>query len=531
MVRASIEKELGELSLLNFPRSIALQSALMAFELAASQILAMVLESGASEGTYENSIGERVKIEDALCILVPLIWEKCRDSHTYQTSLDMASLFSAFDAIDSVAKTNLLESQLQATRSDQVSIIREGDTIIVRPAAEVPQWQYGLANRSRKLELMWEQVGIDAAKNSLAASPDTFLATKARLESEMRLHGMRPATELGGYRAADFVEVWAAILDIAGPLQWSNNSKMEQAWHGREVQPRTFFSIRRERDLLNSVSARCNVDGQRISSIIGRLMYKGQKHETSVFLYPIIPVGADFVALAPAVITLAEPFRNLRQRMIVDERETYSKVQRELSNTTTRDVAETLRAYGYSTVMGKKIRDKMGRILTDADLVGATSNSVLVIQMKNLNPTETPQEYARIPEEIAKAEQQLDASMEYVGLNLEKLFPRTEFVSPRIIPLILTGVRLTYGLKQPKWLYASVLELPTILQEIQAGLDPLQRMEPSYQGKIFGIFSVGGQKYNVEFGTHEGQIRTLDYDRDMVIDDLREIIMSSGVKF
>ena len=221
-VRASIDREIDALEIFGLPRSVALQSALVAFELVISQLLAMISLGKIDRDAYSDSVTQRVRIEDSLARLIPVIWTKCKDSGAYNTAIDRASILSALAALNSFVKIDLIEIELGATRFNETEFSTNDDTIEVRPVGSLTEWEYRFHERNRNVEWEWERAGLDGVETKRNLIRDRRAMLKAYLESEMRVHGFKPTTYLGDYSAGDFVEVWSSIEDLAGQIHLDN---------------------------------------------------------------------------------------------------------------------------------------------------------------------------------------------------------------------------------------------------------------------------------------------------------------------
>jgi hypothetical protein len=529
LIRAEEEKETSLLSIFSYDRSIAMQSALILFEIAVADV---AVEDERMDRRNEERLlpmGQMAnQFYNAICDVIPEIWQRCTYAGTFNTEISQSSFQAALDAFNLERRVFHLETGLEYSRYNQMSIVRDGNRFKISPMKEIKEWGPDLIRRNARLDASLHgsaYLEVAATRPPGTARPLDFLREMTALYR--RLHGFELTTDLGSYTAGEYEAFWTAMLDIIMSRVGQNINSIRGADRNRTYNPREFVLFYKVDHLVEVVSQKSLIPIEKVEIMINQLMFRGKRHQSSVFLFPVVPIGSDFVCLSPTLFFGSEPFRNLRQRLVILNSTRYSKLQAEISTHFVNNVSVMFGQNGFQVMMGKKVRSESGIVATDIDILAIKNDDVFILQVKNMNPPDTAQENARADEEAQKASEQLETSVIFVQANVGKMINRlnlgrnVDLNKIRYHPYVVTGVKLHVPVSGPKWKFVTFQELEEIVSQMGAvgELPKEESVQPPKRG--VGKFAVGPLEFELSIllsGADEGAV--LDLSKFERLDDL-----------
>jgi len=470
----ALDVEQEQLRIFELDRSIALRNLLALFEVEVADLY--ILDQTAPLIDEEPStpfLSGRYKLEDALCRIIPTVWQKCPASGTYNTRFDPGSFDDAMNALKFQAKRNMVESLLEESGYGTVDCDVEGSSVRFKGIHGLNEVHDAMRMRNIDLERELEDRMISASL-SAQRKPDhkPLDSWMAGLEVQMRMHGFEPMILLNGYRVRDYSLVRSALLAISNRSLKHNFHELRLSLLRKKVDPRTFVMIVREPALKRQVVDLTKLPEKVVGTVLRDLTYRGSDHPTSIFLWPLIPLGADVIALSPSFLSNVEPFRNLRQRLIIESGSVYQRIKDELAENVVAYLRGVLEDKGFRVQVDVPVLDSKGRVLTDIDLLAVRDGTILVLQVKNINPHDTPNERARAARDLKSAETQLELSMKYVFDNLESVLekfalrPTTVKAGQKVRGAIISGVRPQVGFSVPTFDIIDIAQFESFLSNL-----------------------------------------------------------------
>ena len=485
-ITAALDTEQEQLHIFKLDRSVALRNLLALFEVGLAELYLLdEIALSLGEETPVPYHSNRGNLEDALCRMIPKVWQSCPASQVFNTRFDPETLDNSVTALKFQTMRNVVESMMEFSRDGTAGCAVDRHNVRFKGVPGLSEVYDALRLRNVELEAEVEERMVSAIRTA-ASKTETHLLDYwlAGLSIPMRMHGFEPGMSLGSYTVQDYSLVWAALLMITNPFHLQNRQYMRQTLFRWKADPRKFVLLLKENDLGRRIVNLTNLGNQTTKRIIADLKYKGSSHPTSIFLWPLIPLGGDIIALPPSFLLGVELFRNLRQRLIIESTGVYQQIKDKLADNVLRYLKGKLDEKGFRSRSKIIVRDPRGTVKTDIDLLAIQGDIILVIQVKNINPHDTPNERSRAARDVKEAQNQLDVSMEYVSTNIEGLLgsfvPRLadRRAGYRVKGVIVSGVRPQVGISVPKYDIIDVVQfdayLTSVLQPNHAESSPVE---------------------------------------------------------
>ena len=433
-VRLAFDREEERLEVFGVDRSCALRNLLAAFEVEIDDLYILDQYGSLIEAQPVPFVSGRNKLEDALCRLVPRIWARCQSQGTYNTQFDQRTFVDALAALKFQAMRNMVEQLFDDSRDGLNNCSVDRNTIKFSSIPGLDEVHQALRLRNIKLESELTSRMVNESMIALTRPGHGFLDSwVAGLNVPMAIHGFEPEMSLGAYTVNQLLLVWASLLVISNGRFNDNLSALRLSYVKKKIDPRTFILTIRRKDLEAQIVQISHLSIDAVRKILTDLTYNGSAHQTSIFLRPVIPIGADYLTLAPSFLINVDLFRNLRQRLILESRDVYHKIKDKLAQNLVDSLAAKLRDKGFDVWAEVPVKGPQNRQLTDIDLLAIREALVLVIQVKNVNPYDTWTERSRASEDLTDAQMQLSVSLAYVKENLPRIIgafsPRRTMVS------------------------------------------------------------------------------------------------------
>lgn len=473
-IMGALDAEQNQLHIFKLDRSVALRNMLALFEVELANLY--LLDETAALIGEEQPVpfhSNRDKLEDALCRMIPKVWQKCPTNQSLNTRFDTGTLDDSIAAMKFQTTRNIVESMLEFSRDGTMQCVVDGRNVRFNGVPGLSEIYDTQRLRNVELESEVEERMISAIR-AAESKKDTHLLDYwlAGLSVPMKMHGFEPGMSLGSYSVHDYSLVWAALLTITNPIHLQNREYMRRTLFGTKADPRKFVLLLKENDLEGRIANLTNLDNQTTKRVLADLKYKGSPHPTSIFLWPLVPLGGGIIALPPSFLLGVELFRNLRQRLIVESLTVYQQVKDKLADNVLRYLEERLGEKGFRSRSKIVVRDSKGAIKTDIDLLAIQDDVILVTQVKNINPHDTPNERSRVARDVREAQNQLEVSLEYVSRNVENLLGGfTPKLSNRrtgykVKGLIVSGVRPQVGISVPRYDIIDIVQFDAYLASV-----------------------------------------------------------------
>jgi len=511
VIEEVIEKEMKELSVFRRNRSVAIQSALIAFELVVTDLFAMDdIAMMMNESVVLPHATQRKIYEDAICAIVPETWQRCQSSGNYDTRIDAPTIRDGMDALNSFARFCTARNQLFETRFGEIRVEMNESKVRFFQEGGIPKRHPRRWIREVQAEIEGGAEGVQKMDERLQRKP----ASNADLWhafylSTMQSHGFTEDVDIGGYNIGQYLWFWSGFNAAYGQKVNQNRANSVAARSGSKFSPRDSIWIVREQGLVNRIADAARLQRKIVEIILRDLVYSGKAHQSSVYLRPFVPIGGSFLAFTPHQVMLSEKLRNLRQRLALTKPKLYDRIQPSLSKRMVDALSFILRSRGF-LVTQKKVKDSSGNVLTDIDLLARSGNLVIAIQVKNINPPDSYEENIRAFNEVAKAEYQMRLSINFLKTNWETvldLLEVDEASRDQVRPpagLIVTGITLQYAPSEPKWPYVDFREFDEAIARIETGRTAFDESVNELFGYTTGHFAIGELEFEVEVGTPEG---------------------------
>jgi len=451
-------------------------------------------------------MSKRYQFENAVSGLVATCWKLVPSANEYP-SITKNVVLQAIEAYHNQLMKDEVEQAIDGTRLGLNTLRKAGNTIRFEALHDSKEEQA----ESLIKELSWEFDSTSRELEESAPSIDRHdLVNQVARWTELHTRrakelGLDPSLKVGKYTVEQYAEFWGALTHISWQRSRTNLGAARSRPHS--IDPNLAVQVISRPDLASDIEALAALDARTIEAILKDLVYDGSQEGDALFVRPIVPLYADVVVITPTIIINNNVFRNLRQRLKLEDSRTYSAMSNTLSEEMVGNIVAILNKNGYKTrekvEVKKKKKDEGG---TDIDILAKKGNSLVVLQVKNINPPDTYKQNVNAVEEILEGLGQLKKSVEFVKSHFDRIpmwFGRGETLDPAAVEIrdfLITGQRPQIG-----WSLVSVKESDKItdLSRFEGLLNrmatriPKSRNVPKRQSGVM-VGSIGGFRVEIE---------------------------------
>jgi len=450
-----LEKELAqlesELQISTISSQSALLPVLVIFEARLTEL--DVLELGRRlMPEYPSSMSLRYQYEDVLSKVIRLALARDGMPRSLNTSLNRSNLEAACQAWTFELTYDIIMHHIEASRVSLVEIESCDSTIAFRPSKDMEkiiEYERGLALRSTRIE------------DELATLRTSELKKSERIESTdwwycylvhlMKDQGFEGKERLESCSTLEYARLWSVMMRMSHDRVLKSYIRYRNAFAGKKLKLDDIIElllILPKKSLIQSIAANTSLEKERIDAIIDTLTFRDPPESDEIFFRPIIQVGR-MILISPHVIFNNFVFRNLRRRLAIELPTRYSLLARELGDNFRKRIEGTLRKASYEVRSTIKLKDSLGRDITDIDVLAYKSNLLLIIQLKNIAASDSGDwnEILRAYEETSEGVSQLKSSVSFVRERLMQVMKdhfggQAAYNQIRIIPVLVTGVKI-----------------------------------------------------------------------------------------
>lgn len=453
----NLEKELAELEsklrISTIPSSSALLPVLVMFEARLTEL--EVLELGrVSRPHHPTMMSLRYQYEDALSKVVRVAIARGGMPQSLDISLNRSRLEAACEAWTFELTYDIIRRYLDASRFSLVEIESDDSRIVFKVSKhmqKIHEYETALSLRDMRIE---EELATSRMNEKLGptGSADWWYSF---LMNSMKDQGFRGNEWLESCSILEYTRIWSALMNMSYRKNLRGFVRYQKIFTGKKLrldELTEFLFILPAKQLVQRVAEQTNLDGQKINGIIDLLTFRSLERD-EIFIRPIIRVG-NIILFLPHVISNNFVFRNLRRRLAIEQPANYRSLARELGNNFQERIVDILRKAGYEVRSSVKLKNDLGRGITDIDILAYKSNLLIVAQLKNIAASDSSEwkEVLRAFRDASEGISQLKTSVSYIREHFSEVmkdyFP-TEAAHDRVkvIPVLVTGVKIEHVFK------------------------------------------------------------------------------------